>query len=680
VAAAPEPELPAHAPPEPPVLQIEPERVEPRTETPPNVEVAPTAEPAPPVNHVPVLVAPAYVMAEDTSLTIRAADLLAGAVDADGDQLEVVRVLGPDGAGLTARGDGTWLVQPEADWHGTLDLTYEVSDGRGGLATATARVVVEDVAEKLDLVTKAGERDARGDQILHIVNANPTPVEVSWEVPGSDRRGTLIATPGDTSFTIPGLDHGEVRIATGGVLQDSASFDLANPRLDLHGAATVEEGDAGVRYVTYTVTLDQAVNRPIDVVYEIKQSGSNTATLGEDVQAAGGRLTLAAGQTSATFQIAVYGDQAFEGDQAYKVQLRTASPDVDLGVTEVVTTIVEGQGDVALRSAIHVEFSQFYSPDIDWNDERLDKWQADGPRAEWGVEQAYAGGKAELSYADAQTMHVESQGWNVMKAVHVESTESGKVSIGNFVYVDVSLGNGGDSDLVVQNVKRGHLDTGDGNDRITVGLDTNSSDTAYNTVQIASGGGNDRISLTGDRDGGVNGAAKAGSVFIVDAGTGADQVTIDGGKYASATLSGEGGDDRLTGGAGRDTLLGGAGNDRLAGGANADTLDGGAGSDVLAGGAGNDKLLGGAGDDVFVFGRGDGRDQADGGTGWVDSIQLHHSDGTGSMAGDWTLTISRGSIEHADDGLITLSQDSAGSIKLADGSEVLFTGMEQIQF
>jgi Ca2+-binding RTX toxin-like protein len=60
----------------------------------------------------------------------------------------------------------------------------------------------------------------------------------------------------------------------------------------------------------------------------------------------------------------------------------------------------------------------------------------------------------------------------------------------------------------------------------------------------------------------------------------------------TATVRGEGGDDRLTGGAEDDVLDGGPG---------ADVLDGGAGDDDLAGGPGADELRGGEGTDRARF-------------------------------------------------------------------------------
>jgi uncharacterized delta-60 repeat protein len=85
------------------------------------------------------------------------------------------------------------------------------------------------------------------------------------------------------------------------------------------------------------------------------------------------------------------------------------------------------------------------------------------------------------------------------------------------------------------------------------------------------------------------------------------------GKGGNDKLDGGHGNDKLYGGAGNDKLYGGAGNDKLYGGTGNDWLDGGIGNDILRGDAGNDKLYGGAGNDKLYGGA--GNDWLDGGIG-----------------------------------------------------------------
>lgn len=89
-------------------------------------------------------------------------------------------------------------------------------------------------------------------------------------------------------------------------------------------------------------------------------------------------------------------------------------------------------------------------------------------------------------------------------------------------------------------------------------------------------------------------------------------VTLVGGNGAEI-LTGGVGDDTIDGRGGADRLFGQAGNDRLLGGRGADHLDGGEGNDTVLAGAGFDELFGREGDD-YLNGE-DGEDTLDGGTG-----------------------------------------------------------------
>jgi len=93
---------------------------------------------------------------------------------------------------------------------------------------------------------------------------------------------------------------------------------------------------------------------------------------------------------------------------------------------------------------------------------------------------------------------------------------------------------------------------------------------AFNTVErvIASGNGNDTITVAGDKD------------------------TVLDGANGNDTLQTSGGDDSVTGGAGDDSISTGAGNDTIVSGEGNDTIDAGTGFDVV-------KIAGAASDYEF---------------------------------------------------------------------------------
>jgi hypothetical protein len=93
-----------------------------------------------PVNDVPVVAAVDLgTVDEDTARVITAAELLAGATDADGDALTVSTLRLTAGEGTLADlGDGRWRFDPAVNWHGSVALAGMVSDGQAGTALAAS--------------------------------------------------------------------------------------------------------------------------------------------------------------------------------------------------------------------------------------------------------------------------------------------------------------------------------------------------------------------------------------------------------------------------------------------------------------------------------------------------------------------------------------------------------------
>jgi hypothetical protein len=106
------------------------------------------------VNDAPVVGAPSFTTSEDTSITVTAAELLAGSTDLDGDALSVsgVALSNPAAGSVVDNLDGTWTFTPTADWNGALSLDYSVSDGTTQVA-ASADLTVSTVNDAPIAVT-----------------------------------------------------------------------------------------------------------------------------------------------------------------------------------------------------------------------------------------------------------------------------------------------------------------------------------------------------------------------------------------------------------------------------------------------------------------------------------------------------------------------------------------------
>ncbi|WP_404786142.1 cadherin-like domain-containing protein [Altericista sp. CCNU0014] len=73
---------------------------------------------------------------EDTPYIINASDLLLGFSDIDGDTLSVANLTATNGA-LINNNNGTYTFTPNANFNGTVNLSYNVVDGNGGNLAAT---------------------------------------------------------------------------------------------------------------------------------------------------------------------------------------------------------------------------------------------------------------------------------------------------------------------------------------------------------------------------------------------------------------------------------------------------------------------------------------------------------------------------------------------------------------
>ncbi len=201
--------------------------------------------------------------------------------------------------------------------------------------------------------------------------------------------------------------------------------------------------------------------------------------------------------------------------------------------------------------------------------------------------------------------------------------------------------NGHQIELTEQQSEHLRIETGDGDDTITVAPSVAAG------VTVDGGAGDDTITGGAGADTLIGGQGED----VIVGGNGGDALhggagidTLHG-ERGNDTLDGGAGNDIVTGGFGRDELAGGGGDDELVGGGGDDTLDGGFGHDYLSGQWGDDVIVGGDGDDELVGGSGDdhlsgerGTDTVRGGAG---DDTISGGDGNDSLwgnAGDDTVT------------------------------------------
>ncbi|MEZ4671124.1 MAG: Calx-beta domain-containing protein [Anaerolineae bacterium] len=102
--------------------------------------------------------------------------------------------------------------------------------------------------------------------------------------------------------------------------QGTITNDDTQPSISINDV-TVTEGNAGTVNAGFTVTLSNASSQTVTVDYA---TANNTASAGNDYVAASGTVTFTAGVTTQAVNIIVNGDNLFEGDETYFVNLSNA--------------------------------------------------------------------------------------------------------------------------------------------------------------------------------------------------------------------------------------------------------------------------------------------------------------------------------------------------------------------
>jgi gliding motility-associated-like protein len=98
------------------------------------------------VNDTPDAQDDVYVTDEDVILN---GDVSSNDIDIDGDNLTYIVVDGPDNGTLVLNDDGTFTYVPDTNFFGSDSFTYQVSDGQGGIDTATVTITVVSVPDPI---------------------------------------------------------------------------------------------------------------------------------------------------------------------------------------------------------------------------------------------------------------------------------------------------------------------------------------------------------------------------------------------------------------------------------------------------------------------------------------------------------------------------------------------------
>jgi large repetitive protein len=192
-----------------------------------------------PVNDPPVAIPDVATTDEDTPATI---SVLGNDRDPEGDPLTVTAASSPNGT-VVINPEGTLNYVPNPNFNGTDIITYTISDGKGGFATATVTVTVNAVNELPIAVNDAA------------TTLEDTPVTVPILANDSNPDGPPLTI---VSATAP---NGSVVINPDGTV-------TYTPKLNFNGTDTityrVSDGQGGFAVATVTVTIIPVNDPPVD--------------------------------------------------------------------------------------------------------------------------------------------------------------------------------------------------------------------------------------------------------------------------------------------------------------------------------------------------------------------------------------------------------------------------------
>jgi Ca2+-binding RTX toxin-like protein len=407
---------------------------------------------------------------------------------------------------------------------------------------------------------------------------------------------------------------------------------------------SLNEGDSGTTTMTFTVTLDHAVDVPVSVN---SSTADDTAVAGSDYTAAAGILNFTGTEDeSQIVSVDVFGDTLVERDETFFINLS----DIAAGGRNV--TFANDQGfatiindDAATISIDNVTMTEGDSPDI--TDFIFTVMLDNNVDTAVTVDFATADGTATLSDSDYMasngTLNFSGiAGEKQTKTVQVigddtlEGDEAFFATLSNIqadgrnvnLPENPGLGTINNDDNGVALIGNTLFVIGtDGNDRVSISPKCNGLIKVYanflsgrcharffdaediQNIDIQLKAGNDRATISSKIDlpasiygGAGNDYLRAGIGWtVLDGGDGNDKLI--GGRMDDLLLGGDG-NDKLIGNDGNDILDGGGGDDRLYGNDGDDLLDGGTGNDLLFAGRGNDLIFSGPGNDKAYGGRG----------------------------------------------------------------------------
>jgi VCBS repeat-containing protein len=287
-----------------------------------------------PVNDPPIAMNDSATTAEDTPVTI---NVLGNDRDVDGDPLTVIAATSPNGV-VTINADGTITFVPNANFNGPTTISYTISDGKGGTATATVTLTV------------AAVNDGPLANPSTATTSEDTPVILTPLANDTDADGDPLTVTAATA------SNGTVTINPDGTLRyvPNANFNGTDTI-----TYTISDGKGGTSTSTITITVTPVNDVPVaanDMATTPEDQPVTIPVLGNDTDADGDPLTI----TSAT---SPNGTVVINPDGTI-----TFTPNANFnGPATITYTVSDGQGGTA-TATVSIAVAPVNDPPVAIND------------------------------------------------------------------------------------------------------------------------------------------------------------------------------------------------------------------------------------------------------------------------------------------------------------------------
>ena len=259
------------------------------------------------VNRSPVANGDSATTKQNQAITLLATNLLANDTDPDGDKLTLSSVKSAVNGSVVLNASGNPVFTPTANFSGNSSFDYVVSDGKGGTATATVKVLVTNPAIALpDLVTKFAPKSnpalPTGKDIF-------APSFVVNDAGNSSR-------PAIAEWTRTGK-AGETIVLTGWQLDASTKFFVYGQTNGTNGAlleAKIQKLDGNVAAITLPTALPQGSDY---LLWAQNSSGYSEPVMINQTEAWWVKETSSRGQIASVFGRNLSQDGGTQNSQVY---------------------------------------------------------------------------------------------------------------------------------------------------------------------------------------------------------------------------------------------------------------------------------------------------------------------------------------------------------------------------